>query len=349
MRKRILIFIAGCFYYSGLINLARWWTSRLGKRLVILNYHRAAGGNLHRHLLYLRRHYRILHLDEALEELYRPCTNRSHSMDHRIPLVLTLDDGYHDNYTYGFALARDLQIPFTIFLIPGYVEKGTRFWWLEAKHLVCCAQVNEAKIEGRSYHLYRQEEREALARMIDTRLRCATSVDERETFLASIYETLKVPSSLKVEEQPMLSLTWAEVQEMKESGWVSYGAHTMNHPILSNLSDPAEIQREVNECRKILEQRLNQPVCAFAYPVGKFQHAMHDILQAVHDAGYNWACTTRYGFNSPQSDPYLLRRISVDANQHWLVVAAEAAGLWGLFSWLREIPAIHRFLVKPLQ
>src|SRR5947208_298270 len=72
MRKRVLTFIAACFYYSGLVKLACWWTQRSGKRLVILNYHRATGGDLRHHLLYLRDHYRILHLEEALQELYSP-------------------------------------------------------------------------------------------------------------------------------------------------------------------------------------------------------------------------------------------------------------------------------------
>src|SRR5439155_7233250 len=122
MRKRILTFIAACLYYSGLIKLARWWIRRSGQHLVILNYHRAIGGDLRRHLLYLRRHYRILHLEAALEELYLPSKNGKHAGDRRIPLVLTFDDGYFDNYAHMLTLARELQIPFTIFLIPGYVE-----------------------------------------------------------------------------------------------------------------------------------------------------------------------------------------------------------------------------------
>jgi len=72
MRERARVFIAACFYYSGLVKLAYWWIRRSGQRLIILNYHRATGGDLHRQILYLHRHYRILHLEEALEELYTP-------------------------------------------------------------------------------------------------------------------------------------------------------------------------------------------------------------------------------------------------------------------------------------
>ena len=70
MHNRVRIFISACFYYSGIVNMLRCWTRRSGDRLIILTYHRAAGGDLRSHWLYLRRHYRILHLEAALEELH---------------------------------------------------------------------------------------------------------------------------------------------------------------------------------------------------------------------------------------------------------------------------------------
>src|SRR4051794_28498875 len=127
----VRIIIAGCLYYSGLVKLVRWWTMRAGPYLVILNYHRASGGDLRRQWLYLRRHYRLLHLESALEELYAPLNKGIQRKDRRPLLVLTFDDGYYDNYTHAFALACELQVPITIFLIPGYIESARCFWWLE--------------------------------------------------------------------------------------------------------------------------------------------------------------------------------------------------------------------------
>lgn len=345
MRKYVLTFIAACFYYSGLVKLARYKTrkgSPEGQPLVILNYHRATGGDLRRHLLYLRRHYRILHLEAALEELYTPRKDHLPGNAQRTPLVLTFDDGYRDNYSHGFALARELQIPFTLFLIPGYIESDDYFWWREHKRLICRAQVKEVVVKGITYHLDQHEERNALSTAIERNLRNATSVAEREAFLESIRKELAIPLSVVPEEEPTLPLTWAEVQEMEESGWVSFGAHTLHHPILAYLSDPVEVQHEVEDCRTLLEQRLGHPVPIFAYPVGQIQHIGEEVLKAVKKAKYKWALTTRYGFNTPRSDPFLLRRIEVDVSQHWLVMAAEAAGIWGLFSRLRWIPFIRK-------
>jgi len=342
MRKRILTFIAACLYYSGLIKLARWWIGRSGQHLVILNYHQATGGDLRRHLLYLRRHYRILHLEAAMEELSMPSKNGKQVGDRRTPVVLTFDDGYYDNYTHALALARELRMPFTIFLVPGYVESGDYFWWREGNRLVSHTQMREATIEGRIYRLDQPQERNGLAEAILTRLCQATSVAERQEFLRFVRQALPVPPSVAPEEKPALPLKWAEVREMEESGWVSFGAHTMYHPILAYLTDPTEVQREVEECRIMLEQQLGHPVRTFAYPIGQLQHIGDNAIRAVQKAGYEWAFTTLYGFNTPRSDPHLLRRIEVDVSQHWLVMAAETAGLWGFFSRLRWISAIRK-------
>src|SRR5258708_8866220 len=133
MRKQILISIAALFYYSGLVALARWWTRRanLTRCVIILNYHRAAGGDLRRHLLYLRRHYRILSVEAALESLYTQPGPISVSNDRRTALVLTFDDGYQDNYMHALTLARELQMPMAIYLVPGYIEAKRYFWWDE--------------------------------------------------------------------------------------------------------------------------------------------------------------------------------------------------------------------------
>jgi peptidoglycan/xylan/chitin deacetylase (PgdA/CDA1 family) len=332
--ERILTFIAACFYYSGLVKLACWWRQQRGPALVILNYHRAAGGDLRRHLLYFHRHYRVLHLEAALEELYAPNKSRQRNNDQRTPLVMTFDDGYHDNYTHGFKLASELRVPITIFLIPGYIESGSRFWWLEGDHLVTHAQAIEATIEGHTYHLDTLEELKALAQEIDTRARYATSVAERESFLDSVHKKLAESSAVTDEERAALPVIWEEVRAMEGSGWVSFGAHTMHHPLLAYLTDPAEVQFEVSECRAVLERQLGHPMHAFAYPVGGPEHiGVHGVC-AVREAGYKWAVTTIYGFNTPQTDPYLLRRIEVDVDQHWLLLAAKASGVWGFFSGL---------------
>ncbi len=330
MYNRVRLYLPACFYYSGLVSLFRWWTQRSRSCLTILYYHQASGGDLRSHWLYLRRHYRILDLEAALQELHMSHKKGVQKRDRRPLLALTFDDGYSDNYTHAFPLACELQIPMTIFLIPGHMESGNSFWW--ATRLIRLAQVDQVSFEERTHHLDSLEERKALAQVIDAHFSQYTSSSERQKFLASLSQMLKVPSSVVLKEEPAPLLTWAQVREMEESGWVSFGAHTIHHPDLASLADPAEVQREVGECRTLLEQQLGHAVRTFAYPFGSIgDHGLH----AVKQAGYDWAVTTRPGVNTCQSDPHQLRRRKMDFPKHWLVVAAETAGIWGFFSYLK--------------
>lgn len=349
MRKKVLIWIAGCLYYSGLVGLARWWMARSGPRVVVVNYHAAQGGNLLQHVLYLRRHYRIMHAEDSLRELYMPreCPTtvlEAARRDHRPRLVITFDDGYVDTYHYAREIARDYCVPMTVYLIPGYIESGQRFWWFEGESMSRRARVQQATLAGRVFQLTSDAGRAAVAQLIDDRARFATSVSECEHFLKQARAVLdpSPDADERDHDRERRPLNWTQVLEMDKEGWLSFGAHTMHHPILAYLRDNAEVWREVSQCKEVLEQRLGHPVHSFAYPLGQAQHIDEAVVAAVKAAGYRWAMTTTYGINSPRTDPYRLKRIEADIDQHWLVVAAEVAGLWSIIARLRWLPFIRR-------
>lgn len=338
---RLETIVGAGLYYTGLVKLSEFWTRRSGPRLVILCYHRAFGDRLRGQFLYLKRHYRVLHLADALKELSTPSSTASN--DRRTLLVVAFDDGYHDNYTNAFALARDLQMPITIFLVPQNIESRRPFSWLagQYQHLVPYAQVDEATIEGQTYQLSHPDEREKLGHVIDNQARYPKSVAGREGFLASVRQALAVPDEFTAGELKDMPITWQEAREMEQSTWISFGAHTMNHPMLTCLTDPLEVDYEVRESRVALEKTLGHPVRTFAYPYGEFGERE---VQAARAADYACAVTTIHGVNSPQTDPHLLCRIVVGEHQHWLVVAAKTARVWEFF--LRPCRTLVHFVGK---
>lgn len=329
MRQWVKLFLAACLYYGGVVKLVRWWFRHFRRGLIILNYHQASGGDLRSHMLYLRRHFRILHLEEALEELFAsndsPPKGRR---DRRSLAALTFDDGHHDNYTHAFALARELQLPITFFLVPGYIDGPSSFWWTAGERLLRLTHCDEVSLDGIVYHLYDFVERQTFLRIIDTIARNAYSVEERETFLEQVRKALGVSVEDFLKEE--LVLSWDEIREMQASGLVSFGAHTMHHPVLAFLKSMNELCYEVAECRNVLTKRLGKPVRIFAYPIGKGEHISSAALRAVREAGYDWAVTTIPGLNTPQSLPHELRRVGCSPDRHWLVMAAETVGIWQL-------------------
>jgi peptidoglycan/xylan/chitin deacetylase (PgdA/CDA1 family) len=329
------IVTAFLLYYSGIVPLARWWSGRPGKRLLILAYHRATEGDLRRHLLYLRRHYRILPLETALMDLYEPSDCGLRGSDHRAPLAITFDDGYVDNFTDLRVLATELQIPITVFLIAGYMNTHRPFWWLEPGRLVSHAAVQKVALSGRTYRLAQARDRQVLTTTLYGHLRHATSVAKREAFLHSLRDLLKVPPARASDDVRTRSLTWQEVHQLEATGYFSFGAHTVHHPVLAALDEMAEVQREVSQCRSITERHLGHAVLTFAYPMGQMKDIGACAPQAVKQSGYSFAVTTEPGFNTPRTCPHLLRRTvvgSLEPTEHWLVMAAEAAGVWEVVS-----------------
>ena len=60
----------------------------------------------------------------------------------------------------------------------------------------------------------------------------------------------------------------------------------------------AEQRQEIGEGRAILESIVNRPVTSFAYPFGAWGEYNGASVDAVRDAGYEAACTTREGLVS---------------------------------------------------
>ncbi|GAC1498953.1 MAG: hypothetical protein NVS2B12_05070 [Ktedonobacteraceae bacterium] len=298
-------------------------------------------------MLYLRRFYRMLHLEDALRELNAKETEKYSFHDLRTPLVLTFDDGYHDNYTHAFALARELHVPITIFPVAGYVESGSNFWWQESELLIRDAQVETFTFEGHVYCLTQRQDRVHLTRAINAYLRCTTSVAQRETFLKTVREELAVsPRAPSEEEIAAHPLTWEQMREMEASGWVSFGAHTMHHPQLAKLVDSDEVRYEIEACCAALEQKLGHPIQAFAYPFGQPEEVGEEAKKAAIAAGYKWILTTMQGFNTPKSDSHHLQRIYGDVSRHWLVMAVGTAGIWKSIASLLQHIKIAKSVIK---
>jgi peptidoglycan/xylan/chitin deacetylase (PgdA/CDA1 family) len=103
-----------------------------------------------------------------------------------------------------------------------------------------------------------------------------------------------------------LMLSWSEIGEMYRHG-ISFGSHTVTHPILSTLSD-VRLRTEIVEPKGAIEGQLRCKVNAFAYPVGRSQDFDWRAKAILKEHGYRCAVTTIFGVNSARQDLFELRR-----------------------------------------
>jgi len=85
------------------------------------------------------------------------------------------------------------------------------------------------------------------------------------------------------------------------------GSHGKSHSYLTELSTK-EIDLEINESKRVLENQFSLTVDTFAYPGG---HQNSQIVESVEMGGYKTAVSCIHGRNSIRTNPYLLRRVEV--------------------------------------
>ncbi|MCL5958206.1 MAG: polysaccharide deacetylase family protein [Chloroflexi bacterium] len=103
-------------------------------------------------------------------------------------------------------------------------------------------------------------------------------------------------------------LTWDAIREMAASGSVTYGSHTLNHPDLTQIP-LAEVERQIKQSKRILEDRLGNQVTLLSYPSGQYNSS---VMGRAQDAGYVAAVSTRFGSVNAREDLFRLRRVRVD-------------------------------------
>ena len=98
-------------------------------------------------------------------------------------------------------------------------------------------------------------------------------------------------------------LCWKEIMEMHQYG-IDFGAHTLTHPDLTRL--PFEhAQSEILDSKAIIEDTLSAPVSCFAYPFGRYDERILEIVKKH----FACACSDRLGLSSSGSDRYILERV----------------------------------------
>lgn len=104
-------------------------------------------------------------------------------------------------------------------------------------------------------------------------------------------------------------LNSTELKEMQGYG-IDIESHTVNHEELNGLSYEKQLET-LNKSKKDLENILNKKVYYLAYPVGKWDN---NSIEALKNAGYRMAFTTKNSKSNKSDGLYTLNRVRVSAS-----------------------------------
>ncbi len=141
-----------------------------------------------------------------------------------------------------------------------------------------------------------------------------------------------------------------QIRELAQAGW-EIGSHTLTHRALTYLPEK-EVDREVRESRRQLQEITGQEVLTLAYPFG-LQNAA--VRERTRTAGYRWACQNLWGEYRPDN-PFTIRRIPVYRTdslaafrrklQPGLPHRVEMSKL-RLISWWAHLTPLYQHLFQP--
>lgn len=106
-------------------------------------------------------------------------------------------------------------------------------------------------------------------------------------------------------EGPREHLSQSDIREMSAAG-IEFGSHSMNHKLFDRIASD-EIEQEVTESKKSLENLLQKACNVFAYPAGFYTPFSQE---AIRRAGYEAAFSTVYGPDD-QMDIFALNRTEI--------------------------------------
>jgi peptidoglycan/xylan/chitin deacetylase (PgdA/CDA1 family) len=336
MAKKIRAILYFLIFYSGLVYLFRFIYRKIyNNPIKILYAHRIIDQSddlygflkelghfdteeFEKKIRYLLRHYRVISLDECIA--YLRTKKRPPNC-----VVLTFDDGYKSIYTKAFPILKKYKIPATIFLTVDFISNKKIIWYDKLTYIIGKTNVDSftiPEILGKRFACSIIQDKKDSHRALNKFLK---SIDDQEK--EGILDRLKC--LLKVKETDLtylnLSLSWEEIKEMRDSNLITFGSHTMLHPILTNVTFD-RLERELKQSKAIISDNLGNPVNFFAYPAGAYNQK---IREKVKTLGYKAAFSTLPGGNTENTDPFLLKRDGF-VHESFVMFALNMAGFFEL-------------------
>ena len=257
------------------------------------------------HLTELKRHFELVHLDEWLRRA------KGGSSLPKLACALTFDDGWQDNYEFALPLLVRHAAPATIFLVSSYIGATYGFW---PNRLMSLLQKSFASPGSVTFP-------QPLTRIVEPALAAAARCgelrdDDVDTVVqkAKEWDEQEIRTLVEVAENSCDGtsnsreiLDAEEIARMAASGFVRFGSHTATHFRLGGRISSQELEREIVDSRKHLQDLSGQAIDLFCYPNGETSPGAVDLVRRH----YLGAVTTRTGWNRPTGDPHLIRRIGV--------------------------------------
>ncbi len=237
---------------------------------------------------------------------------RKQNKKYRKPWVhLTFDDGYRNNLTTLLPVMEKYNIPFTVFVTTGLIEKQGYMptFYIRTAIMHSKKEWECTKTGLRLTRLLDSESRQKLADKLSFYYKYLPH-KEGVGYIEEIKNLLceKEWNHYKSVYSNDQLMCVDELKSLNDSSLVTLGTHSHSHMIFHNRQTQSDVQRELEEPRLWLEDQLGIKADVMAYPNGTKCDYSTDVTINAQKVGYQLAFTTNENLVNRKEEDLLLPR-----------------------------------------
>jgi len=225
-------------------------------------------------------------------------------------VVISVDDGYVNNYTLAYPVIKALGLPAIVYLTTGFIGTNKAPWVDDLMDMLISTKAEALSLPEllgeRVLNIStRSRKKDAAKILFNAMLRLEHK--RKLLMMQKLSKSLGTAEMLENGSKRKM-LNWNEVIEMGKDN-ITFGAHTVSHPTLSKM-DVGEAEREIRESKEEIETQIGAKVRHFAIPNGKIEDFSEALKKYCSKIGMSTVVSTEPGVVYKESDPYFLGRVN---------------------------------------
>ncbi|MDP4032964.1 MAG: polysaccharide deacetylase family protein [Pseudorhodobacter sp.] len=243
----------------------------------------------------------------------------------RNTVALTFDDGYRNNIKVALPVLLHHSFAATIFVSTGPIGTTRTLW--HGRIISALERSAKAAIDwyGARHDLTTADARRRANVRLQAQVKLHAAANP-DAAAAEIELLLDVPEVVAhPDTSPHAMLSPDDIHLAQDSGLISFGAHTVTHPLLSALDD-TRLADEIIGSVDTLAALTGQPCTNFAYPNGRDCDYDDRAVALLRNCGIDAAVSTTNGPNYSGADLMRLRRWNIGQSTRFAVFKAKLRG-----------------------
>ncbi|MEI6435423.1 MAG: polysaccharide deacetylase family protein [Bacteroidota bacterium] len=232
-------------------------------------------------ILYYKKHnFEFLSLDEL--------ASKGFSLKKKF-VAFTFDDGFKDNLYHALPVMKKYDVPLNLYVAADFPDHKSILWWNTVEDVILKNHKLSFEWFGApmQFHCSSPDEKNETFGKIHSLIQEGTRLTIRERALM-FCQIFGVDPYSSIKE---LALSWDEVRQLSKDNLVVIGAHSVSHPVLSQLSDEDSFN-EISQSKLRIEKEIGLKVSHFSYPFGGTKEASPREYEFARKCNFETAVTT---------------------------------------------------------